>query len=72
MNDVHYLDTRCRNSVKNDIVRVRHDFAYARYSLALFVEVGMLCCVFQVVFYPLEKLCCGLLIAFADEVKNFQ
>lgn len=72
MNDVHHLNTRGRDPVENNIVRVRHDLSQTWYAQTWFVKVRMLCRMLQVMFYAFKKMLCGLFVSFADEVEYFQ
>jgi len=72
MNDVHHLDTGCRDPVENNVVWMRHNFTHARYSLAWLEKVGMLCRMLKIVLYPIKKVFCGLLVVLTDGIQNFQ
>ena len=72
MNDVHHLNTGCRDTVENDVVWVRYDFTHAGYALAWLEKVGVLCRMLKIVLYPIKKPFCSLLVVFTDGIQNFQ
>ena len=72
MNYANHLDAEAGDPVKNNVVRMHHDLAQSGQALAVFVEIGMLGRLLQVVLDATQKLIRRAFIALGDEVQYFQ
>lgn len=72
MNYAYHLDAQAGDPVKNNVVRMHHDLAQSGKTLTVFIEVGMLGRLLQVVLDALQKLARRAFVALGDEVQYFE